>query len=239
MKVNLAEFEFDVANDKTFWNEVETWEPETFDIVKQYADPKKSFIDIGAWNGVVSLYASGLYKEVIAIEPDLISFDKLIRNVQLNNLKNVFCRNLAVSNNNGISILNLSNAGDSMSSLLPRDTEQFPTVNFQGVETKQFEKIIEKSEIEIGLIKMDIEGGELLVIPDMIDFLTKHKLPIYISFHPFWFPEISKEMNIHAFASLLFGIYPVVRDAQFNKVSKNQFIEGLNSNSFSYLFDTK
>ena len=89
MKVNLAEFEFDVANDKTFWNEVETWEPETFDIVKQYADPKKSFIDIGAWNGVVSLYASGLYKEVIAIEPDLIAFDKLIRNVQLNNLKNV------------------------------------------------------------------------------------------------------------------------------------------------------
>jgi FkbM family methyltransferase len=239
MKVNLGEFEFEVKGDKQFWPNIQNWEPETFEIVKQYADPKKAFIDIGAWNGVVSLYASALFKEVVAIEPDVIAFDKLFKNVQANKLKNVFCRNVAISNTNGSSILNLSNAGDSMSSLLPRDTEQFPTVDFQGIETKTFENLISAFDIEIGFIKMDIEGGELLVVPSMIDYLTDYKTPIYISFHPFWFPENSKQDKILAFASLLFGIYPVIRDAQFNQVSKDQFIEGLNANSFSYIFDTK
>jgi hypothetical protein len=86
---------------------------------------------------------------------------------------------------------------------------------------------------------MDIEGGELLVIPDMLEYLEYNKPPIYISFHPFWFPENSKETKIEYFASMLFGIYPVVRDGQLNIVSRDEFIEGMHSNSFSYLFDTK
>jgi hypothetical protein len=146
---------------------------------------------------------------------------------------------VAISNTNGSSILNLSNAGDSMSSLLPRDTQWFPTVDFQGVETKKFETIIEGSSVEIGLIKMDIEGGELLVIPDMLEYLEAQKPPIYISFHPFWFPEKEKDAYINDFADYLFGIYPVVRDGQLNIVSKAEFILGMLSNSFSYLFDTK
>jgi FkbM family methyltransferase len=239
MKVNLGDFEFDVFNDKRFWNDVQNWEPETFEIVRYYADPKKAFIDIGAWNGVVSLFASALFKEVIAIEPDVIAFDKLVKNIQGNKLKNVFCRNVALSNTNGSSILNLSNAGDSMSSLLPRDTEQFPTVDFQSVETKTFENLISVFYNEIGLIKMDIEGGEIFVIPNMLEYLEANNPPIYISFHPFWFPEKEKQEYIIDFADYLFAIYPVVRDGQFNPVSKQQFIDGMTANSFSYLFDTK
>lgn len=239
MEVQLKEFKFDVYGDSIFWLSVEAWEPETFEIVKRYADQSKSFIDIGAWNGVVSLYASHLFNNVVSIEPDVIAFDKLARNIQFNSCLNVTCRNVAISNSNGSSILNLSNAGDSMSSLLPRDTQWFPTVDFQGVETKKFETIIEGSSVEIGLIKMDIEGGELLVIPDMLEYLESQKPPIYISFHPFWFPEKEKDAYITDFADYLFGIYPVVRDGQLNIVSQDEFIEGMLSNSFSYLFDTK
>ena len=239
MKVQLREFEIEVENDEQFWSDVQNWEPETFDIVKRYSDLKKSFIDIGAWNGVVSLYSAHLFNNVVAIEPDINAFDKLSKNINLNGGWNVSCHNVALSNTNGSSILNLSLAGDSMSSLLPRDTEQFPTVDFQGVETRTFESLVCGSNVEIGLIKMDIEGGELLVIPNMIDFFTENKTPIYISFHPFWFPEESKGHSILWFAEALFGIYPVVRDGQYNQVTKDQFIEGMNSNSFSYLFDTK
>ncbi len=241
MKVQLREFEFDVLGDEHFWtpSHLEVWEPETFDIVKRYADRQKSFIDIGAWNGVVSLYASHFFNNVVAIEPDINAFNKLTKNIDLNGGWNVTCRNVAISNANGSSILNLSRAGDSMSSLLPRETEQFATVDFQGVETKTFTKVIEGMGVEIGLIKMDIEGGELLVIPDMIDFLTKNKTPIYISFHPFWFPEENKGNQILWIAEALFGIYPVVRDGQLSEVTRDQFIEGMNANSFSYLFDTK
>jgi FkbM family methyltransferase len=239
VKVQLREFEFEVSGDELFWPGVHLWEPETFDIVKRYADPHKSFIDVGAWNGVVSLYASHLYNNVIAIEPDINAFDKLTKNINLNSCLNVTCQNLALSNANASSILNLSRAGDSMSSLLPREDLLFPIVDVQGVETRTFKYVVSWFNMEIGFIKMDIEGGELLVIPDMIDFLSENKTPIYISFHPFWFPEESKGHQILWLAEALFGIYPVVRDGQLNQVSRDQFIEGMNANSFSYIFDKK
>ena len=238
MKVQLREFEFDVQGDPEFWQGVSQWEPETFDIVKRYADPGKSFIDIGAWNGVVSLYASHLFNNVLAIEPDVVAFDKLARNVLLNPCFNVMCRSLAISNQNGHAVLHQSKPGDSMSSLVNRENEDtFPITGSQGVETRTFETLIDSS-VPIGLIKMDIEGGEVLAIPQMMDYLEKHKPPIYISFHPFWFDQEIKGHTILWLAEALFGAYLVVRDGQFNPVTVDEFIGGLHTNSFSYIFDT-
>ncbi len=239
MKVQLREFEFEVHGDEQFWNGVSSWEPETFDIVKRYADGQKSFIDIGAWNGVISLYASHLFNNVLAIEPDIIGFDKLIKNIDSNPCWNVTCRNVALSNKNGTAVLNQSNPGDSMSSLIPRENMVFETTGFQGVETKTFETIIQETKVPVGLIKMDIEGGETIVIPDMVNYLKDHKTPIYISFHPFWFDQEIKGHSILWIAEALFEIYSVVRDGQMTKISMEQFIEGMHANSFSYLFDTK
>jgi FkbM family methyltransferase len=239
MKIQLREFEFEVSGDPEFWKSVDLWEPETFDIVKRYADQSKSFIDVGAWNGAVSLYASHLFNNVVSIEPDVVAFDKLSHNINSNSCLNVTCRNVAISNRDGHDVLHLSNGGDSMSSLINRQTQVFPITGSQGTETKRFETIIEDSSVEIGLIKMDIEGGELIALPDMIQYLDKNKPPIYVSFHPFWFPENLKEIQIAMFAEMFFYAYPVVRDGQFNEVTKQQFIEGMQSNSFSYVFDTK
>jgi FkbM family methyltransferase len=239
MKIQLREFEFEVSGDPEFWKSVDLWEPETFDIVKRYADQSKSFIDVGAWNGAVSLYASNLFNNVVSIEPDVVAFDKLSHNINSNSCLNVTCRNVAISNRDGHDVLHLSNGGDSMSSLINRHTQVFPITGSQATETKRFETIIEDSSVEIGLIKMDIEGGELIALPDMIQYLDKNKPPIYVSFHPFWFPENLKEIQIAMFAEMFFYAYPVVRDGQFNEVTKQQFIEGMQSNSFSYVFDTK
>jgi FkbM family methyltransferase len=238
MKVDLHGIEFEVAGDEHFWTKshLDLWEPETFNIVKMFASNEKAFIDIGAWNGVVSLYASHFYNSVLSVEPDVTAFDKLNRNIELNGILTIKSVNVALSNTNGSSILNISGKGDSMSSLLPRN-EGFATTNdFQGVETKTFESLISHIKKPIGLIKMDIEGGELFVIPQMIDYLQENKIPIYISFHPFWFPEENKGYQILWLAEALFGIYPVVKDAQLNIVTKEEFIEGLFDNSFSYLF---
>jgi hypothetical protein len=53
------------------------------------------------------------------------------------------------------------------------------------------------------------------------------------------FPENEKDSFIVDFADYLFGIYQVVRDGQFNLVTKDEFINGMLSNSFTYVFDTK
>ncbi len=239
MKVDLHGVELTVENDKRFWNEVKQWEPETFEIVKRYASQEKAFIDIGAWNGVVSLFAANHYNSVFSVEPDVVAFEKLLRNIELNGLLNVSAKNVAVSNTNGSTILNIADKGDSMSSLIPRHEGFSVTNQVQTVETETFESLISFLKKPIGLIKMDIEGGELLVIPEMLEYLEANRPPLYVSFHPFWFPEEEKGYQILWFAEALFAIYLVVRDAQFNEVTKEQFIEGMNDNSFTYVFDTK
>lgn len=239
MKVDLHGVELTVENDERFWNEVKQWEPETFEIVKHYGSQEKAFIDIGAWNGVVSLFAANHFNSVFAVEPDVVAFEKLLRNIELNAMLNISAQNVAVSDHKGITILNIADKGDSMSSLIPRHEGFSVTNQVQTVETETFENLISFLKKPIGLIKMDIEGGELLVIPEMIDYLQEHKPPIYISFHPFWFPEFGKGYEILSLAEMLFRVYPIVRDAQFNEVTKEQFIEGMNANSFTYVFDIK
>lgn len=239
MKVDLHGVELVVEKDEKFWSGVKYWEPETFDIVKKYASHEKAFIDIGAWNGVVSLFAANHFNSVFAIEPDLVAFDKLLRNIELNGLLNVSAKNVAVSNTNGSTILNIADKGDSMSSLIPRHEGFSVTNQVQTVSTETFETIISFLKKPIGLIKMDIEGGELLVIPEMLDYLEANRPPLYVSFHPFWFPEDQKEALIKWIAEALFSIYPVVMDGQLTVVSMDEFIVGMNNNSFSFVFDTK
>lgn len=236
MKVDLNGIEFKVQSDVEFWSTVKDWEPETFKIVEMLSSPNKAFIDIGAWNGVVSLYASHFYNSVLAVEPDVTAFDKLNKNIELNGILTIETKNVALSNTNGSSILNISGKGDSMSSLLPRNEGFAITNDFQGVETKTFENLISHIKKPIGLIKMDIEGGELLAIPQMKDYLAKEKPPIYISFHPGWFPQDEIGNSLYNLSVILFCIYPNVLDVNLNKVSQAEFIDSMTGPFPSFLF---
>jgi len=236
MKVDLHGIVLEVEGDENFWQGVSHWEPETFKIVEMFGSQQKAFIDIGAWNGVVSLYASHFYNSVLAVEPDVTAFDKLNKNIELNGILTIKPVNVALSNTNGSSILNISGKGDSMSSLLPRN-EGFATTNdFQGVETKTFENLISHIKKPIGLIKMDIEGGELLAIPQMKEYLAKEKPTIYISFHPGWFPQEDLGNSLYNLSVILFSIYPMVFDSNLNKVSQTEFIDSMSGPFPSYDF---
>jgi hypothetical protein len=60
------------------------------------------------------------------------------------------------------------------------------------VDTITLESIITNYQInpsEIGLIKVDIEGGEENILNDLNDIYTKYKIPIYVSFHLTWWND--------------------------------------------------
>src|SRR6185295_5767667 len=67
--------------DELFWESVRNgqWEPETFRAIDHFIVPGRVFIDIGAWNGVFSIYAAKKSAWVIATEPDPVAYDKLQR----------------------------------------------------------------------------------------------------------------------------------------------------------------
>ena len=79
-KVNIAGVEFCTENND-FWYTIANWEPYSFAVLKQFSDKNKTFVDVGAWIGPLSLFASSSYKNVIAFEPDTKAFTELTNNI--------------------------------------------------------------------------------------------------------------------------------------------------------------
>ena len=74
------------------------------------------------------------------------------------------------------------------------------------IETITIEKLIEEQDIDpqnISLIKMDIEGGEKIVVPSLVNFLTTYKPVFYISLHRCFL----RESDIKQIIDILFNIY--------------------------------
>jgi FkbM family methyltransferase len=190
------------------------WEEDTFEILEYYKNPNKIYIDIGSWIGPNVLYSSNLFKHVFALEPDPVALEYLYKNISPTNItiNNITVIENALSDKNGMqSFGGNGEFGNSMSTLLVSDKNWDNRVNRFDVKTRNqdiikvktitIETLLDNYKInpdDIGLIKMDIEGGELYVIPAIQEFLTKYKPPIYVSFHcpPLTLSEIDYIMTI-------------------------------------------
>jgi hypothetical protein len=74
------------------------------------------------------------------------------------------------------------------------------------VNTIKFETLISELKLdhnEITLIKIDIEGGEKIIIPDMKNYLISVNIPMWISLHPTFLEKI----DIYMLVNILFEIY--------------------------------
>jgi len=182
-----------LKNEKSFWDMVEKgeWEPESFAMLKKFLNKEHSFIDLGAWIGPLTLFGAQLAKKCFAVEPDKIALDELCENINLNNFENIILFKGCISDTCGESTLgNYSNEfGNSATSLLFSDHEltmKSPSLTF--------DKFIEKHNINnCNFIKMDIEGGEVVVLPTMKDYLSKNKPTLYLSIHSFWFKNLKED----------------------------------------------
>jgi FkbM family methyltransferase len=194
-----------------FWAEVENgnWESDTFKVFDRYIKPDSTFIDIGAWNGVCSIYAKKLGAKVFTIEPDSNIHCELTENLKLNKCGLKFFYKVAISDKEGLVTLNTqSSFGNSESSLINRGNVNGET----QIESTTLRSFVEYTDIdmsEVSLIKIDVEGGEVLILKQAQTFLAAHKPTIYVSFHPAWFPD--KEQNIQDIIETIFAIYKVRR----------------------------
>lgn len=199
------------------WN----WEDYTFKILDHFASRNKVYIDIGAWIGPTVLYASPQYKHIYCFEPDPIAISRLKMNMEANNFNNITLIEKGISNKK--EIINFGGNGElgnSMSTLLVNDNkfideggeELFQSKDHRAygiieISTILFDDFIAENNIDakdIGLIKMDIEGGESIVVPAMKLFLEKIKPNFYISIH--W--VFLKKSQIEEILDILFNIYP-------------------------------
>jgi hypothetical protein len=103
-----------------------------------------------------------------------------------------------------------STFGDSMTSLLPcPGKEDQASMTARGISIEDVESHYDFNDL--GLVKMDVEGGEYLLLPAMEHFLARHRPNLYVSFHvP---PADARDERIREVFAVLARVYPRVYSA--------------------------
>lgn len=205
----------------SFWGSVinNHWEPETFEIMQKYLDKNHSYLDIGAWIGSTVLFGAYFAKKVFAFEPDEVAFKELQANLDLNpELKEVVSIfQSGIAPQSGFAYLGTnSEFGDSMSSILMNR-------NKKKIITFSLGDILQRESMQdCNFIKMDIEGGEEVVIPAAKGILTELKPTLYLSLHVPRF--ITPKESLEKICDVL-SVYKNIYSDKGKKISLDQIKE--------------
>lgn len=190
----------------SFWKgHYNEWENETFEIFDKYLSKDKVFIDIGGWIGTTAMYGSRKSKHVYSIEADNSSIIDMLINLKTNCENNYTLINNAIYNIDDVEVrfgrnLHIENSkmNDSTSHIYNDDIIRDESYLIKTITLKS---ILEKYTIDvsdISLIKVDIEGGEELILNDLFDIHHNYGVPFYISLHYSWW----KDKNLNRFSFL-------------------------------------
>jgi FkbM family methyltransferase len=136
------------------------------------------FIDIGANCGLFSLLAAGRVGDdglVIAFEPCLESFARLVRNVELNQRGNVLPFNMAVAELTGTDVLVHHSARHSGRNSIVAEPNQESGEMVRSLAIGDFPGLIRLIEDRATLIKIDVEGFELAVLRGIAPLLARSR----------------------------------------------------------------
>lgn len=204
-----VEFAFDseyagYCKETGWWQTFLEFEPDTFTILKYYCNPTQSVVDVGAWVGPMTLFMSKLARRVYAIEPDPVAFSELLANLGANpGTMNVIPINAALAGTDTWAIFGgngpLGNAESTLlvnneifiqeGGMLQEDVENRTRLYRQGQQTKvrcvcpDTLRGIYDGWVDVNFIKMDIEGGEIYLLPALRPFLLQQKPVLFISVH--------------------------------------------------------
>ena len=135
-------------------------------------------IEVGANIGAHTLYLSKLVGNgyVFAFEPQRLVFQNLCANLALNSISNVFAYQEAVSNENGTIIIPECNfkENNNFGGINIENTKNGTTVNRQ-----KLDNFLNKID-RLKLLKIDVEGMEILVIKGAKELIKKFRPIIYI-----------------------------------------------------------
>ena len=159
------------------------WENPVFKMIDKYQNINGDFLDIGSWNGVFSLYSSNKFSRIIAIECDPKALEKINNNILLSNFNNISVLPIALSDTDEIRDFGGDRMGNSMSSLFPKNVNKVIKIQTTNINSTNI------NFNKLSLVKMDIEGAEILVIPTLLtnnDFI-ENLPPLLLSLH--WYSE--------------------------------------------------
>ena len=138
-----------------------------------------TFIDVGANQGEFSLFAAGRLSggRVLAFEPMSLFFDRLTLNVKLNNMTNIKCFQLGLSDRAGETEIyfnddnQLNHEGLASLFTLNKDDQRR-----EIIQVRMLDDIVQTEKIgKIDLIKIDVEGSEWAALRGSEKVLKQYK----------------------------------------------------------------
>ena len=184
----LKGMKWQCSSGEQFFMPMGVYEAETADWLLNALNEDSLFIDIGANAGYFTLLAAGKLKrgKVYAFEP-VPSFRASIDNkVRLNSLTNVLIEPFAVSNFSGSEVDFEVEGVGANSHLSNIETEQF-TRNVSPMKIKvpvtTLDDYCKTNNLRPSVIKMDVEGAEVLVLQGMGEVLDIIRPKMIISTH--------------------------------------------------------
>ena len=196
------------VDDDPFWKKFANgWEPETERIYQAYVKPGSTVLDIGAWIGPTLLYSLTCGAEsVYAVEPNPQSYKIIKSMINLNPHieERITLINKAVSSQSGSLTMGLAKDEDDTSMFgIQSDDSDSQSIQIQATTVC---KLIQQYQLKnVDLIKIDIEGAEVLLHEDL-QTLSQQQQTIHLSIHVPFFPQTADKL---AFAKALenFNVY--------------------------------
>ena len=143
--------------------------------MRRYLRPGDAVLDIGANIGVYSLLAAscvGVSGHIVAFEPGLKAYQRLMENISLNQLNNITVHACAVGDQSGY--IDFLADCDTTSRIRSKVDFDIPTIK---VPVLRLDDVI---KLDCALGKMDIEGAEPIALQGAQKLLKKANPPIWL-----------------------------------------------------------
>lgn len=177
MRVTRGDHSFDVVDlddEWGFWQRFADgrWEPETLDLVAKLA-PGRTFVDIGAWVGAISLWAHAHgCGQLFAVECDPLAIPMLQTNLTENSVDHLLVKRAVWTHGDGIA---MHPDGNSTTRVGEGD---------HAARTMTIPHLFDRWNIRDAVVKIDIEGAETPVLNAHHEVLAERGCELILSTHP-------------------------------------------------------
>jgi len=195
--------------------------------IKKFSNKKKLlFIDCGCNYGFYSMYTASLskYNNVISIEASKHTSKEFLKNLKLNNFKNITFYNKGISDLDNVNILFNESENDWESS---QTHNNFKIKKIDNVKSITINSLTNSYRLEDykTIIKLDIEGNEMNAIRGGLEFIKKSSPIIIIEFSKYIFEN---KDNIDYLKNFLINFDYSIYDTKKIKISLDDVLVKLN-----------
>ena len=159
----------------------------------------KSIIDVGAFIGDSSIVLSKYTdNKVYAFEPIEYNYNIMLNTINLNNIKNVEPIRMALGNMDRFIYFNKMNQ---LVFLTPDNFTESNDMEKDIIKMSTLDKFVHDNNINVGLIKTDLEGFEQTFLEGALDTIRKHRpilmISIYHNYNDFFdIKPMIEELNL-------------------------------------------